>query len=164
MAEDRRHDYRLTGREPSFFTDTLELALAGKPEVIEAGDGPPGREAQRRELYFALFDAETGPFYFDLTIPSEESRIDDAALQFLRFVFSRLIPMDDAARSIPCEHDENEELLGVTIDAAAHWVVFSYSSTLWNTEWEVHFQFADDGSWTCLGIPDWKSPGSYIAS
>lgn len=163
MLEGRRQDHRLSGHEPSFFTETLERALAGDPEIIEAGDGLPGRRAKKRELHFPLFDEETGPFYFDLTVPCEESRIEGAALQFIRLVFGQIVPMDNAARAIPCQHDENEELLGVRLEAAALWVAFSYSSTLWNTEWDVHFQFAEDGSWTCLGIPDWKSPGNYIA-
>jgi hypothetical protein len=73
-----------------------------------------------------------------------------------------MIGMDDAARAIPSAEDENEYLASVTIDADGGTVQLGYVSSLWNTEWSVHFCPHDDGSFTCLGIPDWREPGRFI--
>jgi len=70
--------------------------------------------------------------------------------------------MDDAARAIPSTEDENEYLFSVTLDADSGAVALDYAASAFNTEWSVHFRPEADGSFTCLGIPDWREPGRYI--
>jgi len=162
VLEDRKHDYRLAIRPPSFFREMLEQALQGAPRIYAEGEGLPGRQARKRTLEYALFDDDTGPFYFTLSILLEAGEPDEGALRFVRAVFDELIRMDDAARAIPSNHDENEELFEVEIDLDLRKAVFCYSSTLWNTEWVVDFQLDEHAGWACLGIPDWREPGRYI--
>jgi len=162
VLEDRRHDHRLASHPPSFFRERLEQALQGVPRIYAEGEGLPGRQARKRTFEYALFDEDTGSFYFTLSILLEAGEPDDGALRFVRAVFDELIRMDDAARAIPYAHDENEELLEVEVDLDLRSCVLHYSSTLWNTEWVVDFRFDENGGWVCLGIPDWREPGRYI--
>lgn len=162
MLRNRKHDYRLATHAPSFFREALERAMRGAPQIYAQGEGLPGRQTRKRTFEYALFDEETGPFYFTLAILLEAGEPDENAIQFVRTVFDELTRMDDAARAIPSHYDENEELFEIEIDLDLSKVVFCYSSTLWNTEWVVHFRLDESGSWVCLGIPDWKSPGCYI--
>ncbi|MEE4315871.1 MAG: hypothetical protein V2I74_02705 [Erythrobacter sp.] len=162
MLKDRKHYYRLATRPPSFFRETLEKALCRAPRIYEQGEGPPGRQAAKRTFELALFDEAKDPFYFTLSILREAGEPDENDMSLVGTVFDELIRMDDAARAIPCQYDENEELFEVEIDLDQRQVVFRYSSTLWNTEWTVHFRSDESGAWVCLGIPDWQSPGRYI--
>jgi hypothetical protein len=160
VLKDRKHDYRLATYPSSFFGDALEKALRGAPQIYVQGEGLPGRQAAKRTFEYTLFDEDSGPFYFRLSIVLEMGEPDEGAMRFVRTVFNELIRMDDAARAIPSNYDENEELFEVEIDLRN--VVLCYSSTLWNTEWDVHFRFGESGDWVCLGIPDWQSPGHFI--
>lgn len=162
MLDDRKHEYRLATHPVSFFRAALDRALPLQPIVIGKGQGLQGREAVKRTFEYALFDEQTGPFYFYLSILLEKGELDASSFEFVRQVFDQLVTMDDAARSIPCQHDENEELMEVEIDLDLRTCVLGYSSTLWNTEWGVHFKQAENGEWVCLGIPDWGSPCSFI--
>lgn len=162
MPEDRRHDHRLAIHAPSFFRERLEEALQGAPRIYGMGEGLPGRPARKRMLEYVLFGEETGPFHFTVSLLLEAGDPDERALQFARTVFDELAAMDDAARAIPSQYDENEELFEVEIDCDQRMVALRYSSTLWNTEWDVHFRWDASGGWTCLGIPDWREPGRYI--
>lgn len=162
MLEDRKHDYRLAVHPPSFFRERLEQALQSEPRIYAAGEGLPGRQARKRTIEYALFDEDTGPFWFTLSILLEAGDPDEGAMRFVRTVFDELVRMDDAARAIPSNHDENEELFEVEVDLDLRRCVFHYSSTLWNTEWGVDFRFDESGGWECLGIPDWREPGRYI--
>lgn len=162
MLEARKHDYRLASHPQSFFRERLEQALQGAPRIYAKGEGLPGRQARKRTFEYALFDEETGPFYFTLSILLESGEPDEGALRLVRTVFDGLIRMDDAARAIPSNHDENEELFEVEVDLDLRKVIFHYSSTLWNTEWAVDFRSDERGGWVCLGIPDWREPGRYI--
>lgn len=162
MLEDRRHDHRLASHPPSFFRGALEQALQGVPRIYAEGEGLPGRQARKRTIEYALFDEETGPFYFTLSILLESGEPDEGAMRFVGTVFDELTRMDDAARAIPSNHDENEELFDVEVDFDLRKATFHYSSTLWNTEWVVHFRFDENVGWACLGIPDWREPGRYI--
>jgi hypothetical protein len=162
VLKDRRHDYRLAQRNADFFSEVLERALLTSPEIHEAGSGLQNRRQDKRILVCELFNQETGPFYFCLSVAKPEGDLDQADLAFIRKVFANIIALDDAARAIPSNYDENEELFEICVDAAAGSVVLDYSSTLWNTEWGVYFCLAEGGGFECLGIPDWKSPGKFI--
>lgn len=162
MLKDRRHDYRLSHSNADFFSKALERGLLTSPEIREAGSGLQNRRQDKRIIVYELFDQETGPFYFCLSVAKPKGVLDQADLAFIRKVFANIIALDDAARAIPSHYDENEELFEICVDAAAGTVVLDYSSTLWNTEWGVHFCRADGGGFECLGIPDWKSPGQFI--
>jgi hypothetical protein len=162
VLKDRKHDYRLATHTPSFFREALEKALRGAPRIYVQGEGLPGRQVAKRTFEYDLFDEDAGPFYFTLSILREEGEPDESDMRFVGTVFDELIRMDDAARAIPSHYDENEERFDVEIDLDLRKVVFSYSSTLWNKEWVVHFRLAESGDWVCLGIPDWKSPGCFI--
>lgn len=162
MLKDRRHDYRLSLSTADFFSEVLERALLTSPEVHEAGSGLQNRKQDKRIVVYELFDQEVGPFYFCLSVAKPQGDLDQADLAFIRKVFTNIIALDDAARAIPSQYDENEELFEICVDAAAGMVVLDYSSTLWNTEWGVHFRMTDSGGFECLGIPDWKSPGQFI--
>jgi hypothetical protein len=162
MLKDRKHDYRLATYTASFFREALERALRGAPRIFGQGEGLPGRRAAKQTFEYALFDDDIGPFYLALSILREEGEPDESDMGLVAKVFDDLIPMDDAARAIPSNYDENEELFEVEIDLDLRIVVFNYSSTLWNTEWGVHFQLDEKGKWVCLGIPDWRSPGRFV--
>jgi hypothetical protein len=131
--ENRKHDYRLSQHSAAFFVEVIERCLKGEPEIVEKGK-PEMRPIPKRTFAFEPFDPQSGPFYFGLSIQLDQDELDEAARVFVRSVASELIAMDDAARAIPCEHDENEELFEVEIDPAERRVQLNYSSTLWNTE------------------------------
>ena len=162
MLKDRKHDYRLATHPPSFFREVLEKALRGAPRIYLQGEGPPNRQAAKRTFEYDLFDEDAGPFYFTLSLLRDKGEPDESDMRLVWAVFDELIRMDDAARALPSNYDENEELFEVAIDPDLRKVVFCYSSTLWNTEWVVHFRLDESGDWVCLGIPDWKSPGCFI--
>lgn len=159
--ENRKHDYRLSQHSAAFFVDVVERCLNGEPQIIEKGE-PEMRPVPKRTFAFEPFDQEKGPCYFGLSIQFDDDELDTDAQAFVTTVAGQLITMDDAARAIPCEHDENEELFEIEIDPAARRVQLNYSSTLWNTEWTVHYRFDDGDGWKCLGMPDWRNPGQYI--
>ena len=159
--ENRKHDYRLSQHNAEFFVEVIENCLQGVPVIFKAGE-PEMRPYSKRTFAFEPFDQDKGPYYFGTSIRFDQDELDEEARAFVRAVAGELIAMDDAARAIPCEHDENEELFEVEIDPAEGLVQFNYSSTLWNTEWAVHYHFDDEGEWKCLGMPDWRNPGQYI--
>ncbi len=161
MAEPRRHDYRLSAKPPVFFAEALERALAKPPDIITPGDPDAGRSSKRRTFLWDLFGAGEDGFDFHLAVFSDAGE-PEAAHPLARRAFAAMIGMDDAARAIPSAEDENEYLASVTIDADGGTVQLGYVSSLWNTEWSVHFRPHDDGSFTCLGIPDWREPGRFI--
>ena len=91
----RKHDYRLGRHPPSFFRERLEQALQGAPRIYAKGEGLPGRQARKRTFEYALFDEDTGPFYFTLSILLDAGEPDEGALRLVRTVFDDLIRMDD---------------------------------------------------------------------
>lgn len=161
MAEGRRHDYRLSARPPAFFARVLEAALARPPEITGPGDPHAGRYGKRRTLLWDLFGDGGDDFDFHLAVYSETGAPDEVHA-LARRVFAGLVAMDDAARAIPSGRDENGYLWSVTIDADSGAVQLDYAATAFNTEWSVHFRRDEAGGWACLGIPDWREPGSYI--
>ena len=161
MTASRRHDYRLSSRPPAFFVQALEAALRYPPEIITPGEPGGGRYGKRRTFLWDLFGAGGSGFDFHLAVFSDAGA-PEAAHPLVRSVFAQLVAMDDAARTIPSAGDENEYLLSVTLDADSGLVQLDYASSVVNTEWSVHFRIGADGSCTCLGIPDWRTPGQYI--
>lgn len=161
MTAPRRHDYRLSALGPAFFLEALEAALARPPEIIIPGDPHAGRYGKRRTFLWDLFGAGEGGFDFHLAVFRDEGA-PETVHPLARSVFAQLVAMDDAARAIPGEEDENEYLFSVTLDADCGMVQLDYASSAVNTEWSVHFRPVGDGTYTCLGIPDWRTPGRYI--
>jgi hypothetical protein len=153
VADARRHDYRLGQQLPAFFSDALERTLSRPPEIVERGDRHGGRYGKRRTFLWDLFSDGADGFDFHLVVFSDAGA-PEAAHPLVQRVFSHLIAMDDAARAMPCADDENEYLWSVTLDADKNAVLLDYVSTLWNSEWSVGFRVQEDGSFTCLGIPD----------
>ena len=161
MTVQGRHDYRLSARDPAFFTAALERALLQPPEIIVPGDPNAGRYNKRRTFLWDLFGAGEEGFDFHLVAYSAAGPPEDAH-QLARRVFASLIAMDDAARAIPVAGDENEYLFSVTLDLDNGVVQLDYAASTVNTEWTVHFLPGEDGTFTCLGIPDWRNPGRFI--
>ena len=153
MAETRRHEYRLGQRPSAFFADALERALLQPPEIVERGDPNGGRYGKRRTFLWDLFGDGSDGFDFHLVVYSDAGA-PEAAWPLARRVFTHLVAMDDAARAFPSADDENEYLWSVTLDADSGAVQLDYASTLWNSEWRVGFRSEENGSFTCLGIPD----------
>jgi len=153
VAEARRHDYRLGQRPSAFFAAALERALLRPPEVIERGDPKGGRYGKRHTFLWDLFGDGAEGFDFHLVVYSDAGA-PEATYPLARRVFAHLVAMDDAARAIPSADDENEYLWSVSLDADCGTVQLDYASSLWNSEWSVGFRFEENGSFTCLGIPD----------
>ncbi len=161
MADARRHDYRLSARPTAFFADALEAALSRSPEIVLPGDPGAARYGQRRAFLWDLFGDGADGFDFHLVVLSA-SGAPEAAHPLVRRISADLVAMDDAARAIPSDQDENEYLWSVTLDAEAGAVQLDYAATAFNTGWSVHFRLDETGGWTCLGIPDWREPGRFI--
>lgn len=162
MADTRRDDYRLSARPSAFVVAALDRALAQPPEIVLPGDPGAGRYGKRRTFLWDLFGEGGEPFDFHLAVLSDAGPPEAAHPLALR-VFAALTALDDAARAIPSSEDENEYLWSVTLDADSGMVQLDYAATAFNTEWSVHFRPEDDGTFTCLGIPDWREPGRYIS-
>lgn len=157
----RRNEYRLSGKPAPFFTDALERALAQPPEIVMPGDPNGGRYGKRRTFLWDLAGPDGEELDYHLAVFSDVGAPEDA-FPFARRVFADLVAMDDAARAIPGEADENEYLFSVTLDPECGAAELGYASTRCNTEWSVHFRAREDGTFACLGIPDWRTPGAFI--
>jgi len=153
---------RLSSQPSSFFTRVLEDALNSGPTIIEVGQGPAGREAKQRLLTYRLFAGQDPLFEFDLSIVGSMDMPDQATLQLVRSLFAEIAKFDDQASKIGADNpDDDAELFEIVVDPAARQARLCYCSIRVNTEWEVHFAHSSHGAWECLGIPDWKRPGSY---
>lgn len=161
MTPSRRHDFRLSSHPPAFFIEALEAALTHSPEIITPGEPGGGRYGKRRTFLWDLFGDGRDGFDFHLVVFSDAGA-PAALYPLIRSVFAQLIAMDDAARTIPSAGDENEYLLSVTLDADSGLVQLDYAASAVNSEWSVHFRSGADGTFACLGIPDWRTPGQYI--
>ena len=163
MTDAFRHDYRLSLQLGGYFADALERALAAGPVYV-------GDDIRFAELYgggtfaiLSVFEEDARPHLFPLSIRVPDGDVSPDLAEEARQLFAQLVAMDDAARAIPRQHDENEELESVILLPDTAIAVLHYISNLWNNEWDVHFQRADDGAFQLLGIPDNRNPGAFIA-
>lgn len=162
MSEQWKHDYRLSLQPAGFFTEALDRALANGPAYV-------GNESRIGEFsgggtfaIFNVFDEDDRPHFFGLHVQLPDGEVTPELARSARNLFAQLIAMDDAARTIPRQHDENEELADVAILTCEGLAILHYYSTLWNSEWGVRFKLGADGNYDLLGIPDWRNPGKFI--
>ena len=158
MLKDRKHDYRLANRNAEFFSDALERALRAEPDYAD-------EDIRFSETYggvVPVFSDDDRPYFFDLQMRVADGEVSLDLTEAARQLFAQLIAMDNAARVIPTQHDENEELASVILLDDAGIAVLHYHSTLWNSAWDVHFRRNTSGQYELLGIPDSRSPGEFI--
>ena len=163
MTDAFRHDYRLSLQADGYFADALERALVAGPVYV--GDDIRFAESYGGGTFaiLSVFDEDARPHFFPLSIRVPDGDVSPDLAEEARQLFAQLVVMDDAARAIPRQHDENEELAGVILLPDTGFAVLQYISNLWNSEWDVHFQRDDGGAYRLLGIPHNRNPGAFIA-
>ena len=138
-------DFRLSANPPSWY---LELFDAAKFRIIES------------EAVLGIGD-EADDTHFEVYVDVEDNSLPEEVYKRARLAISHIVEMDSRARLIDGRWEHNEHLGFIKLDKNE--VRLRYWATSVNTEWDVVFKFDDQDQLTCLGIPDWQNPGSYIS-
>ena len=151
---DRKQDFRLSLQPPSFFAEALEQALAAGPVYLGDEVRAPCRKGSQRYALLQLFEEDARPHFFNLLVHVPQGEFTLALADAARELFSQLVVMDDGARALPSQYDENEELAAVVLYPVSGEAPLQYYSTLWNSEWYVAFVRSENSIWQCSGIYD----------
>ncbi|MEM9263322.1 MAG: hypothetical protein AAGA22_07070, partial [Pseudomonadota bacterium] len=145
----------LSSKPASYYVTLFE---AGQFQIVKEEEPSDSSELFTHYAELQIGD-DTDDRYFEVSIGLTSDELPDRMRRRAALAIEKIIELDEAARSIPTEHDHHEALAYLDIRAAE--VRLHYWSDTVNTEWDVVFSFDDQGMWDCLGIPDWRNPGSY---
>ena len=137
-----RNTFRLGVKQSSDYLELFRIA----PIVIHPATG-----GQRRTRPLAVAELGDGDLAFEVFMPAEGDEVPQKFIHIAESVLSKIVEMDDAARAIPSDYDDDECLAYMKIDELGNVDLHYFSSTV-NSEWSVRFTPGEDGQWMCRGI------------
>ena len=155
----RLNEFQLSAHKPSFYLDLFDKAKFQIKENLDQNSNAQRRQTSKFQAELTV-GPENSDFSFDVCIDLQDASIPPEMLQRARFVVSNIVDMDKTSRMIGGGHDENERLAIVLLTDDE--IRLQYWATAFNTEWDVVFKVDKHDDWRCLGIPDFRNPGSYI--
>lgn len=155
----QRDDFQLSANSTAHYLKLFDEADFRVTKKLEGNDTAEIQWTGRFEAVLEI-GQQTDDISFEICADVEGPSVPNDVRELARSVVSSIIEMDHAARSIPDVSGHSEHLASVQL--AHNEVRFCYWATTVNTEWDVVFEFNAPDNWRCIGIPDWRNPGTYI--